>query len=150
MELDTLTAFTPGASLLGGILIGLSAVMVMGLFGRISGISGITNVVLTGIRPHQKRTSDWGWRVAFILGLILAPLVYGAVSGTAVMQTVPSSRVGMALAGIIVGLGTAIGSGCTSGHGVCGLARLSPRSLVAVLTFVASAGVTVFVLRHVV
>jgi uncharacterized membrane protein YedE/YeeE len=150
MELDTLTAFTPGASLFGGILIGLSAVMVMGIFGRISGISGITNTVLTGLGTHNRASGDMGWRFAFILGLILAPLIYATVTGTAVLQTVPTSLVGMAIAGIIVGLGTAIGSGCTSGHGVCGLARLSPRSLAAVLTFMASAGVTVFVLRHVV
>lgn len=150
MELDTLTAFTPGASLFGGILIGLSAVMVMALFGRISGISGITNAVLSGISQNANRGGDLGWRVAFILGLIAAPVIYTAATGNPVLQTVPTSLIGMALAGIIVGLGTAIGSGCTSGHGVCGLARLSPRSLAAVLSFMVSAGVTVFVLRHVV
>ena len=150
MELDTVTAFTPMASLIGGILIGLSAVMVMGLFGRISGISGITSSVLSAIGPQDQRASDLGWRIAFIVGLVAAPLGYAIVTGVAVAQTVPTSLIGMAAAGLIVGLGTAIGSGCTSGHGVCGLARLSPRSLVAVLTFMASAGVTVFVLRHVV
>lgn len=149
MELSTLTPFTPLMSLTGGVLIGLSAVMVMWLFGRIAGISGITFGVLAGATGAGPR-ADMGWRIAFLAGLILAPLLYGAATGAAVSQTVPSSWIGMALAGLIVGIGVKLGSGCTSGHGVCGLARLSPRSLAAVLTFMATAGITVFVLRHVI
>ncbi|MCE7030181.1 YeeE/YedE family protein [Jiella avicenniae] len=144
MPLDTVTPFTPLASTLGGVMIGLSAVLVMALFGRIAGISGIT----TGALPMRR--DDWDWRLAFIAGLIAAPLVVLAVTGSPVRQTVPGDLVAMALAGVLVGFGTVMGSGCTSGHGVCGLARLSPRSLVAVLTFVATAFVTVLVLRHIV
>lgn len=140
------TEFTPWASLIGGALIGLSAVMVMLLFGRIAGISGITVQVM---RPFAARTPhDWRWRAAFIAGLLTAPVLIGLFTG-GVEQTVPDALAGMALAGLLVGFGTAFGSGCTSGHGVCGLARLSQRSLVAVATFMGAAFVTVFVLRHV-
>ncbi|MBO0903387.1 YeeE/YedE family protein [Jiella sonneratiae] len=142
MPLDTITPFTPLASTLGGIMIGLSAVMVMALFGRIAGISGIT----TGALPARR--DDWSWRLAFVLGLIAAPLLVLAVTGAPVAQTVSGNLVAMALAGLLVGFGTVTGSGCTSGHGVCGLARLSARSLVAVLTFMATAFVAVLVLRH--
>ncbi|MEF2553185.1 YeeE/YedE family protein [Aurantimonas sp. A2-1-M11] len=144
MPLDTITPFTPFASLAGGILIGLSAVFVMLLFGRIAGISGIT----TGALPAGR--DDWIWRLAFILGLVAAPLLVVAVTGGPVTQTVPSNLVAMGIAGLLVGFGTITGSGCTSGHGVCGLARLSGRSLVAVLIFMAFAAGTVFVLRHLV
>ena len=144
MEIGIETAFTPWASLLGGALIGLSAVMVMGLFGRIAGIAGITRgaMALTG------GGSDRDWRWSFIAGLIVAPLAVMALGGT-VAQTVPDNLVGMAVAGLLVGTGTALGSGCTSGHGVCGLARLSGRSLAAVATFMAAGFATVFVLRHI-
>lgn len=148
METATVTPFTPWASLFGGVLIGLSAVMVMGLFGRIAGISGITNGFLGAVLPMSGAPRDRDWRVAFLLGLVLAPLVLMLGGGT-VEQTVPSNLVGMAVAGLLVGLGTSLGSGCTSGHGVCGLARLSRRSLVAVLTFMAAGFATVFVLRHI-
>ena len=148
MELDTATAFTPWASLLGGALIGLSAVMVMGLFGRIAGIAGITGGVLD-TATGREGPGDTGWRVAFLVGLVAAPLVYTLVTGLEVAQVVPSSLPGMAIAGLVVGVGVSLGSGCTSGHGVCGLARLSPRSLAAVLTFMATAGVTVYALRHI-
>ena len=144
MPLETVTPFTPLASTLGGVLIGLSAVLVMALFGRIAGISGIT----TGALPMRR--DDWDWRLAFVAGLIAAPLLVLAVTGTPIRQTVPSDLVAMAIAGLLVGFGTVMGSGCTSGHGVCGLARLSPRSLVAVLTFMATAFVTVLVLRHII
>ncbi|ETX27262.1 YeeE/YedE family protein [Roseivivax isoporae] len=145
MELSVVTPFTPLASLAGGVLIGLSAVLLMALYGRIAGISGIT---AGGLLPAGTPAPDRGWRVAFVAGIVLAPLAFGAVTGALPTQTVPSAPLAMALAGLAVGLGTALGSGCTSGHGVCGLARLSPRSLVAVLTFMVTAGVTVFVLRH--
>jgi uncharacterized protein len=145
---STLTEFTPLASLLGGVLIGVSAVMVMALFGRIAGISGIAKGVLGAVVPLDGAPGDLGWRIAFVLGLLAAPLAL-MLTGTSVEQTVSGNLPGMAIAGLLVGVGTAIGSGCTSGHGVCGLARLSVRSLVAVLTFMAAAFATVFVLRHV-
>lgn len=148
MEPVTPTEFTPWMSLGGGILIGLSAVMVMALLGRIAGISGIVKGVLGAVVPMDGAPSDRGWRVAFVLGLLAAPLAM-AMLGAPVEQTVSGNLVGMALAGLLVGAGTAIGSGCTSGHGVCGLARLSRRSAVAVGTFMAAAFVTVFVLRHI-
>jgi uncharacterized membrane protein YedE/YeeE len=144
MEMGIETAFTPWASLLGGVLIGLSAVMVMALFGRIAGIAGITQGAMA--LPGAPRDRDWRW--AFLAGLVLAPLAIMALGGT-VAQTVPDNLGGMALAGLLVGMGTALGSGCTSGHGVCGLARLSGRSLAAVATFMAAGFVTVFVLRHI-
>ncbi|PTE22324.1 YeeE/YedE family protein [Cereibacter changlensis] len=142
------TEFTPWMSLLGGMLIGLSAVMVMALFGRIAGIAGITNGVLGALAPVKRAATDRGWRLAFLLGLAAAPLAV-VVAGGEVTQTVSDNLPGMAVAGLLVGFGTALGSGCTSGHGVCGLARLSPRSATAVGTFMAAAGVTVFLLRHV-
>ena len=141
------TEFTPWASLAGGILIGLSAVMVMGLFGRVAGIAGISSGALGALVP-MGRAGDWTWRVAFIVGLIAAPLVVRLATGEPVVQSVSGNLVGMGVAGLLAGVGTALGSGCTSGHGVCGLARLSPRSLVAVVTFMGAAVVTVFVLRH--
>lgn len=148
MEMAAATAFTPWASLGGGVLIGLSAVMVMGLFGRIAGISGITTGFLGAVVPMTGAPGDRDWRIAFLLGLVAAPLLLMLAGGT-VAQTVPSSLGGMAVAGLLVGLGTALGSGCTSGHGVCGLARLSRRSFAAVLTFMATGFATVFVLRHI-
>ena len=144
MEIGIATAFTPWASLLGGALIGLSAVMAMGLFGRIAGIAGIAQGAPA--LPGAARDRDWRW--AFLAGLIAAPLAVTALGGT-VAQTVPANLGGMALAGLLVGTGTALGSGCTSGHGVCGLARLSGRSFAAVATFMAAGFATVFVLRHV-
>lgn len=140
----TETTFTPWASLGGGILIGISAVMVMALFGRIAGIAGITQGALS--LPGAARDRDW--RIAFVLGLMAAPLAILALGGT-IVQTVPGNLALMVVAGLLVGTGTALGSGCTSGHGVCGLARLSRRSLAAVATFMAAGFVTVFVLRHV-
>lgn len=136
------TTFTPWASLAGGVLIGLSAVMVMAVFGRIAGIAGIT----AGMAPGAR--SDWTWRLAFVLGLVAAPLLVLAVGGT-IPKTVSDNLVMMGLAGLLVGFGTIWGSGCTSGHGVCGIARLSRRSLVAVASFMSTAFLTVFVLRHV-
>lgn len=148
MDLSTITPFTPFLSFGGGILIGLSAIMVMGLFGRIAGIAGISNGVIGAIVPMGSAPSDRDWRIAFIVGLIAAPLGYAAVTGALPAQTVPNALPGMILAGLLVGVGTGLGSGCTSGHGVCGLARLSPRSLAAVGTFMAAGAVTVFILRH--
>ncbi|WP_281823420.1 YeeE/YedE family protein [Jannaschia rubra] len=138
----TPTDFTPWLSLGGGVLIGLSAVMVMALFGRIAGIVGIT--------AGAVAQGDRRWRIAFIGGLLAAPLVWLLATGAAPVQTVSDNLGGMALAGLLVGVGTSLGSGCTSGHGVCGLARLSGRSLAAVVTFMVFAALAVFVLRHLV
>ncbi|MDB6176239.1 YeeE/YedE family protein [Paracoccus sp. Z330] len=135
------TEFTPWASLAGGVLIGVSAVMVMLLFGRVAGIVGITSGAVVG--------HDRGWRIAFVAGLIAAPLAWFGVSGNFPEQQVSDNPAGMIIAGLLVGIGTSLGSGCTSGHGVCGLARFSPRSLAAVLVFMICAAVTVFLLRHV-
>ncbi|QBX33388.1 YeeE/YedE family protein [Paracoccus liaowanqingii] len=145
MDMVTPTAFTPWASLGGGVLIGISAVMVMGIFGRIAGIAGISQGALA--LPGAARDRDW--RIWFVLGLLAAPLLMLALGG-AIPQTVPQNLPAMAVAGLLVGTGTALGSGCTSGHGVCGLARLSVRSLAAVVVFMAAGFVTVFVLRHVI
>lgn len=137
-----MTEFTPFASLAGGVLIGLSAVMLMGFFGRIAGISGITSGLFT--LPN----GDWGWRLAFISGLVAAPLAVMVVSGAPVVQTVSANLPLMAVAGLLVGFGSVFGGGCTSGHGVCGLARLSARSLAATATFMFVAIATVFIMRH--
>lgn len=140
------TEFTPWASLFGGALIGLSAVMVMLFFGRIAGISGITLQVMRPLAVGDL--GDWAWRAAFVLGLFASPPLVALLMGEPVEQTVSANLPAMAIAGLLVGLGAALGSGCTSGHGVCGLARLSRRSLVAVVTFMGTAILTVLVLRH--
>jgi uncharacterized membrane protein YedE/YeeE len=135
------TNFTPMASLAGGLLIGLSAALLVLFNGRIAGISGILGGLL---RPGR---GDIAWRVAFLLGLVLAPLAYALVQPLPVGQA--DTGTGMLVAaGLLVGLGTRYGSGCTSGHGVCGLSRLSPRSLAATLSFMAAGFATVFAVRH--
>jgi uncharacterized protein len=129
----------------GGALIGLAAVLLMFLSGRIAGISGIVGALLP-----PKLADDWRWRLAFIAGLLLAPLILNAVAG---FNGIGAPTVGLAIlipAGLLIGAGSALGNGCTSGHGICGLARLSPRSAVAAVTFTAVAVVTVFVMRHVI
>lgn len=133
--------FTQWAALAGGMLIGLSAAVFVLFNGRIAGISGI----LGGLLEWPK--GDIAWRVAFLAGLIGAPLVYGAV------LTLPEVRIDadfptLIIAGLLVGVGTRYGSGCTSGHGVCGLSRMSPRSLVATVAFMLAGFATVFVVRH--
>ncbi len=140
-----MTEFTPLASLMGGALIGCAAVLLMLANGRIAGVSGIAGSLLPPVDRQRFLPS-----AAFVVGLLAAPVAYGLVTGSAVSQKVSSNMPLMALAGVLVGLGSAIGSGCTSGHGVCGLSRLSPRSLVATATFMACAFVTVFVSRHVI
>lgn len=147
MDLGVTTEFTPWLSLFGGVMIGLSAVMVMALFGKIAGITGITKG-LTGLMPMADGPQDRAWRLTFLLGLVVAPVVVLLVTGSFSQQTVPDNFIGMALAGLLVGVGTTLGSGCTSGHGVCGLARLSPRSLVAVVTFLVAAVATTTLIRH--
>ena len=138
------TPFTPLISLAGGALIGLSAVMLMGFFGRIAGISGIVGGLISG-----SALREGGWRLAFLLGMVAAPLPFLAVTGhVPEIMVVPSLPMLLA-GGLIVGIGVYYGSGCTSGHGVCGLARVSPRSIAATLIFMATAAATVFVIRHV-
>ncbi len=141
----TPTAFTPWSSLAGGALIGLAAVLLMASSGRIAGISGIAARLLP---PY--RDSGFAGRLAFVAGLIAAPVVYMGATGLPVVQTVASAPLLMTVAGLLVGFGSVWGNGCTSGHGVCGLARLSPRSLVATMVFMATAVATVFVVRHVI
>lgn len=140
-----MTEFTPIESLLGGGLIGLATVLLMGLHGRIAGITGI----LSGLLPPAP-APDWAWRAAFIAGMIGAPALYGMIAGSPVTIQVETPAGLLLLSGAIVGIGVTYGSGCTSGHGVCGLARLSPRSLAATLTFMAATAATVFLMRHVV
>jgi uncharacterized protein len=143
--MDVITPFTPGASTIGGMLIGLSAVLLMLFNGRIAGISGI----LARVFPPYSG-ADAASVVAFVVGLMAAPLCYSAVTGGPVPQTVSPNAVLMAIAGFLVGFGTVYGSGCTSGHGVCGVARLSRRSLVATAVFMAMGFATIFVMRHVI
>lgn len=140
-----MTDFTPFASLAGGLLIGASVVLLMAAQGRIAGISGIASRLLP---PYED--SSFGGRLAFVGGLVAAPFAYAAATGTSVAQIVSGNLELMAAAGLLVGFGAVWGSGCTSGHGVCGTARLSPRSLVATLIFMVAAGVTVFIARHVI
>lgn len=137
------TAFTPVQSLIGGGLIGLSAVMLMALEGRIAGISGIVSRLLP---PHGD--GAFAGRLAMVAGIVVAPLLYAAVAGGLPAQTIEASGLVLVMAGLLVGFGSVWGNGCTSGHGICGLSRLSLRSLVATLVFMATAIVTVFVTRH--
>jgi hypothetical protein len=140
-----MTDFTPVASLIGGALIGLSAVLMMLAEGRIAGISGIASRLFP---PYADKA--FAGRLAFVAGLVAAPLLYAAVTGAAVVQTVSANLVLMVVAGLLVGFGSVWGSGCTSGHGVCGLSRLSRRSFVATGVFMAAGFATVFVVRHVI
>jgi uncharacterized protein len=139
------TPFTPIASLCGGALIGAAAVLMMATTGRIAGVSGFLSRLLP---PYSD--SEAPSRLAFVAGLVLAPLLYVAVSGSPVAHAVSANLPLLAVAGVLVGVGTVLGSGCTSGHGVCGIARLSLRSAAATATFMAAAIVTVFVMRHIV
>lgn len=136
--------FTPWASLAGGILIGLAAAMLVLLDGRILGISGILGGLL---RP---RAGDAGWRLAFIAGTCAAPLAVAflAPAGMLPVPRIDTGYAAIVIAGLLVGLGTRYGAGCTSGHGVCGLSRLSVRSLVATLAFMAAGMATVGIVRH--
>lgn len=139
-------AFTPFASLAGGLLIGLAAALLLVLLGRVAGISGILGQLLQS--SGWGSAAQWGWRAAFVLGLLLAPWVWQRFAPLPAMD-MPSNPLLIVAAGLLVGFGTRLGSGCTSGHGVCGLSRLSPRSLAATLVFMAAGAATVFVLRHV-
>lgn len=129
--------------LVGGVLVGLAAVLLLWLNGRIAGVSGIAATLVTGNAPGGR-----AWRAAFVLGLIVGAGIYALIAGGLPMQLQMSGPM-IVVAGLLVGIGTQLGSGCTSGHGVCGLARRSPRSLVATATFIAVAILTVFAIRHV-
>ena len=140
MHID-LIHFTPWQSLAGGLLIGAAAGMLVLFCGRIAGISGILGGLL------KRRSSDKPWRLAFIAGLVLSPLVFQLFSALPTIET-EASWGRLVFAGVLVGLGVRLGSGCTSGHGVCGLSRLSLRSLVATLVFMLTAMLTVGVMGH--
>lgn len=140
-----MTEFTPFASLVGGMMIGLSAVLLMLWEGRIAGISGIASRLLPPYLDNAFRS-----RLGFVIGLVATPLAIALTTGEAIQQSVPSSLPLMVVAGLLVGFGSVWGNGCTSGHGVCGLSRLSTRSFVATAVFMATAFVTVFLLRHVI
>jgi len=133
--------FTPFSALLGGALIGLAtAVLWLGI-GRVAGISGIVGSL-------SMAGGAVGWRLTFLLGLIAAPLLYTVAAGSAPVVSMPHQTTLLVVSGLLVGFGTRLGSGCTSGHGVCGMARLSPRSLVATATFMAAAFATVYITHH--
>lgn len=138
------TSFTPLAALGGGALIGLASVMLMAFQGRIFGATGI----LGGFMKPDNR-ADWLWRAALLAGMAVAPFAYSAVMGAAVPIEVPVGKFALVIGGVLVGIGVTYGGGCTSGHGVCGMARLSPRSIVATATFMTTTAVTVYVIRHV-
>lgn len=138
------TAFTPFQSLGGGALIGLGAVLLMATMGRIMGATGI----LAGV-VQPANLSDWSWRAAVLLGMISGPAVVLGITGEFPAIQVPVSTTMMIIGGFIVGIGVTFGAGCTSGHGVCGMARLSPRSIAATITFMITTAVTVYVVRHV-
>lgn len=141
MTIDTM-AFTPWSALAGGVLIGVATALFLLMNGRIAGISGVVGGLL------KPRRGDIAWRVAFVLGLAAAPAVYALLAARPGLH-IAASNGALVLAGLLVGVGTRYGSGCTSGHGVCGLSRFSPRSLVATLSFMAAGFATVFVMRHV-
>lgn len=146
--------FTPWSSLAGGVMLGLAAALFVLLNGRILGISGI----LGGLRLRGHGAGDRAWRVSFLLGLLAAPLLWMAGEGWGLAQpglmidamVIDADWSMLIAAGLLVGLGTRYGAGCTSGHGVCGLSRLSPRSLVATMAFMGAGFATVYVLRHIV
>jgi uncharacterized membrane protein YedE/YeeE len=145
MNLDWLH-FTPWASLSGGVLLGVASAMFILLNGRILGISGI----LGGLLP--PKAGDSVWRVAFLLGMFAAPLVFNALAPAGFSSTprIDATELSVILAGLLVGIGTSYSSGCTSGHGICGLSRMSPRSLVATLSFMGAGFITVYLLRHII
>ncbi|MCC6708654.1 MAG: YeeE/YedE family protein [Gammaproteobacteria bacterium] len=139
----TVTSFTPYASLLGGALLGLAAVALMAVTGRIAGVSGIAVRLFPPYEDNQLPG-----RLAFVAGLVAAPLLWSIVTGRAPAQSIDANGIVLVVAGLLVGFGSVWGNGCTSGHGVCGLSRLSTRSLVATGAFMLTGSVTVFIARH--
>ena len=141
MQIDWFS-FTPIPSLLGGMILGVAAALYVLLHGRILGISGIVSGLL-----HPKLT-DTAWRLSLVLGLVSAPFMAALFFGIFPVVEIESDWIAIVIAGILVGFGAHYGSGCTSGHGICGLSRLSPRSLVATCAFMFAGFVTIFILRH--
>ncbi len=136
-----IATYDPIAALLGGALIGLAATMLLLFNGRVAGVAGIMDGAIAAPGPERD------WRTAFLVGLIFAPVIFAFFGGTLPRPVLPPLPE-VVIAGLLVGIGTRLGNGCTSGHGICGLARLSPRSFAAVGTFVAAAVATVFLVRH--
>lgn len=139
------TAFTPFLSLGGGVLIGLSAVSLMATVGRVMGATGI----LAGLL-QPANMADWSWRAVVLAGMISGPFAVMLLTGEMPAIQVPVSTTMLVVGGLIVGIGVTFGAGCTSGHGVCGMARLSPRSIVATLVFMITTAITVYVIRHII
>lgn len=137
-----MTDFTPASALLGGVLIGTASVLLMLLLGRIAGVTGI----ILGAWPGTGR--DWGWRAAFLGGMVASPIAYQLATGNVPALLSDASPALLVVSGLVTGFGVVVGSGCPSGHGICGLARFSARSLVAVPVFMSTAALTVFVMRH--
>jgi uncharacterized membrane protein YedE/YeeE len=142
MQIDWL-AFTPGPAIFGGILLGIAATLYVILHGRILGISGI----VSGLLPPKE--GDLDWRISLLLGMLSAPIWASLLFDLNTIAIIDADWLAIVIAGLLVGFGSQYGSGCTSGHGVCGLSRLSPRSLVATISFMSSGFLMVFVLRHV-
>jgi uncharacterized membrane protein YedE/YeeE len=142
MQIDWL-AFTPGPAIFGGILLGIAAALYVILHGRILGISGI----VSGLLPPKE--GDLHWRVSLLLGMLSAPIWASLLFDLNTITIIDADWLAIVIAGLLVGFGSQYGSGCTSGHGVCGLSRLSPRSLVATISFMSAGFLMVFVLRHV-
>lgn len=140
-----MTEFTPLTSAFGGMLIGLAVVLLMGSLGRIAGISGIVGTLFSSAPASEK-----SWRAAFLVGMIAAPTVLFLITGAMPVIEVPPTTAMLVIGGVLVGIGVSFGNGCTSGHGVCGMARLSGRSIAATLTFMATTAATVYILRHVI
>ncbi|HEX4111641.1 MAG TPA: YeeE/YedE family protein [Stellaceae bacterium] len=138
-----MTSFTPISATIGGGLIGLAVALLMLLNGRIAGISGIAGNVL------QFQRGEWRWQIAFLVGLVAAPLLLHAAGYRMPHPAMPASWAAIVIGGLLVGFGTRLSGGCTSGHGLCGMARLSPRSIVATAIFMVTAIVVVFLVRHV-
>ena len=143
MQIDWLS-FTPIPSLLGGVILGLSAALYVLLHGRILGISGIVSGLI------RSKSEDRAWRVALILGLLTAPILAALLFGIRPIVETKADTFLIVLAGLFVGIGALYGSGCTSGHGICGLSRLSPRSLVATISFMTAGFLTVYFFRHII
>jgi uncharacterized membrane protein YedE/YeeE len=137
--------FTPFTAIVGGLLIGLASILLMAGIGRIAGVTGILAGVFAGLFRANK--SEWSWRLAFVLGLAISPLLY-AIFGELPVIEIQTDWPALLFAGLIVGFGTRLGSGCTSGHGVCGISRLSPRSIIATIVFMGAGFATVGLVRH--
>jgi uncharacterized membrane protein YedE/YeeE len=140
-----MTEFTPIASLTGGALIGLSAVLVMLVHGRIAGVGGFIGRILP-----PWTSGGQIWQLSFLLGLMVSPIFIKLTTGLEFAHVVSNDKITMIASGLIVGLGAGIGNGCTSGHGLCGISRLSMRSVIATITFITFGFLTVFIIRHVV